>query len=306
MVEYITKLVKGLSLVSFFTSNERQCLDLLYKELDGYCDRIYYDNMGNLVAQKRGSDSSKKLMLTTHVDSPCLVSCFIRDDGMVCTEKLGAVDTISMLYKKAIFSNGTKGIFVKGGDDGEILVDIGASSKEEAAERVVLGDTVCVEGELISLGSTQKLYGLGVGQKLCVSAIVTAMKQIKTTECDIYAVFTVQGSLNRRGLEASLAEIMPNEVISLEAMQSVKSLSAIANEKGGAYSRELTQKLVGSAGDINIAVVDTIGECGLIQRSGAVCAKLAIPTKNSGTCAETANTDDAKRAADLLMAYLGA
>ena len=66
--------------------------ELVLKELKGLVDDVRVDSMGNVVALKKGKDSSKKVMAAAHMDEIGFMVSHIDDNGFLRFVPLGGFD----------------------------------------------------------------------------------------------------------------------------------------------------------------------------------------------------------------------
>ena len=62
---------------------ENRVRDLVLKEIDGFVDKIEIDNMGNIIASKKGEDSSKSVMIGAHMDEIGFIVTHINEKGFL-------------------------------------------------------------------------------------------------------------------------------------------------------------------------------------------------------------------------------
>ena len=72
--------------------HEQLVRELITKELKGVVDGITVDNMGNLIAFKKGKSSDKKVMAAAHMDEIGFIVSHIDDNGFLRFHPLGGFD----------------------------------------------------------------------------------------------------------------------------------------------------------------------------------------------------------------------
>jgi uncharacterized membrane protein YozB (DUF420 family) len=76
-------------------------------------DEVSIDNMGNLIALKRGNGkNNKKIMLCAHMDEIGFLVNYIEDNGMVRVATLGGIHLAASAYSKVVSERGTLGVLV--------------------------------------------------------------------------------------------------------------------------------------------------------------------------------------------------
>ena len=130
--------LKKLCSVNSVSGNEEKVAEIIKNEISEYVDEIYTDVMGNLIAVKKGSETSRKFMLAAHMDEIGVMVTFIDDKGYLRFTNLGGVKTDYLCGRAVIFDNGVKGIVFKEDNVelskaklGNFYIDIGAKEKKK-------------------------------------------------------------------------------------------------------------------------------------------------------------------------------
>ena len=196
---------------------------VIAKDIAPYVDKVYNDEMGNLIAFKKGKGKKpKKLMFAAHMDEIGFMASFIEDSGFIRVSKIGGINYTAAAFSEVIFKNGTKGVLVP---DARILgkeyrpenyyVDIGARNKKDAERRVKIGDTCRVAPSLIRL-SGSRVAGRPIDDRIGCLILFEAAKAAKTFENDTYFVFTVQEEVGVRGAKTSAFSIQPDYAVAAD------------------------------------------------------------------------------------------
>lgn len=260
MFDYIKKFTSAFSVAG----DESDLRDIIEDEIVKYVDKVSVDPMGNLIAFKKGEDSSKKLMIAAHMDEIGFIVTYIEDSGIIRVSNVGGIRTISSAFHMVRFKNGTCGVL---GVESEtkpedikmqrMFVDIGVKSKKEAEKKVKIGDLCAVVPSLQKmLGGryTAKAFDDRIGCVIAAEAARTAKK----TKYDTYYVFTVQEEVGCRGSKPAAFAIMPDYAVALD----VTTAGDAPGEKG------LPVKLGGGAA---IKIKD----------NSVICSKLIIDNLTS-------------------------
>lgn len=191
---------------------------------------IVEDHLGSIFAYKKGT-SPYKVMVAGHMDEVGFMIVGITKQGMLHIQPVGGIDpTIVSAQTYDIHTH--KGL-IKGYIGAipphlkldqqlqfeKILVDIGASSKEEAIELgIQLGDRMTFEPKFLKLTNHRYLaksvdnrYGVGLALYM-----IEALKD-ETLDYDLYIGATVQEEVGLRGAETSINMIQPDVFIALDA-----------------------------------------------------------------------------------------
>ena len=197
------------------SGDEEQIRKIIKEEIKTEVDNIETDALGNLIAVKKGK-KDKKVMLAAHMDEIGLIANHIDEDGFIRFDRVGGISPYMLLGARVLFNGETPGVIDKEGqlddikklDYDKLYIDIGASDKEEAEEKITLGDTASYSREFQDLGTrvTAKSLDDRIG---CVTLIET-LKEIETPVYDTYFVFTTQEEVGTRGSKVAAYNIEPD------------------------------------------------------------------------------------------------
>lgn len=302
------------------------------QEAKAFCDEITTDSMGNLMARIKGTGA--KVMFSAHMDSIGFVVTHIEEEGFLRVGKLGGVDPRDMLNGTVKFKNGTVGFLVKEEKNAfgkvtsnEVVIDIGAKSKEEAQKKVLLGDTAVLsippqklENEEISVVAPY------LDNRIACFVLLETMKQLKESpsENDLYFVFSSQEEVGVRGAKTASYTIDPDFGIAVDVTDVLDNPSS---EKNGTCSlgkgtgikimdrsvichHEVIATLEGLAQEKNIPHQRDILKAGgtdagaiHMSRGGVPTGGISIPCRYIHSPAEMVNMLDVKASIDLTVAY---
>ncbi len=225
------------------TGFEGACADLIEKEIAPYVDEICRDVMGNLICVKRGK--GKKIMLSAHMDEIGFIVTGIEDEGFLRVMPLGGIHFDLMQACHVVLKSGAQGVvFAEGGyapgtavTAARLFIDIGASSKEEAAKKAAIGDWAAVRPQVSDLGN--RLASPYMDDRAGCAVLLEAMKQLKDSDNEIYAVFSTQEEVGLRGARTAAFSIMPDMGIALDV--------TIADDYPMQKKRVTTSRLGGGA-----------------------------------------------------------
>lgn len=213
---------------------EKPVQQIFQKFTEKYVDDCWIDVNGNFIAHKRGI-SDKILMLIAHSDEIGLMVKYIDETGFIRFSKIGGVDVGALQGQKVIvYHNGNnvhgvigrKPIHMKIHTDkenskpieiGELWIDVGASSKEEAEKIVAVGDIITFEpsfnalsNNLIVCKSADDKVGL-----LVMAAVLKNLAQYKT-DANLYIVSSVQEEIGLRGAVTATYIIKPDVCVAID------------------------------------------------------------------------------------------
>ena len=102
------ELLKRLTHTHSVSGNEEDVCKLIKEEISPYCDEVYIDSLGSLIAHKKGN--GKKVMLCAHTDEIGFMVNYIEDKGFIRFSQVGGVDLNSALGQRVVFKNGVEGV----------------------------------------------------------------------------------------------------------------------------------------------------------------------------------------------------
>ncbi len=313
--------------VSGFESN---LASIIVDDLKDSCDNIEIDAMGNVIAFMKGKDSSKKLMIASHMDEIGFIVTNIEESGMLRVANIGGINPVASCYNEVRFQNGTVGLLVV--EDGtklsevannKLFVDIGASNASKAKRKVKIGD-VCAISPYFKKLSNKRYASKAFDDRVCCAISAYAALNCKTPAYDTYFVFTVQEEVGCRGAKPSSFTVMPDYSIALDvtpapacgnpnhltvklgdgAAIKIKDSSVICSPKMVDRLAELAedkkikyQYEVLLAGGTDTSAMQIAG-------SGSHACCISLPTRYVHTPVETIDFDDLKACTDLLVAFI--
>ena len=309
---------------------ETELAEIISKDLASVCDNITIDPMGNVIAYKKGKDSSKKLMIAAHMDEIGFMAINIEENGLIRVAPIGGINSVASSYHNVKFQNGVSGILII--EDGtkyadvaanKLYVDIGADSAAKAKRRVKVGD-ICAVAPMFKKLSAKRYASKAFDDRVCCAISAYAALNCKTPAYDTWFVFTVQEEVGCRGAKPSSFTVMPDYAMALD----VTPAPACGNPnhlttklgKGAAIkikdssvicSNKIVEKLTELAEANNIKYQYEILISGgtdtsamQIAGAGSHAGCISLPTRYVHTPVETIDTDDLKACADLLIAFI--
>jgi tetrahedral aminopeptidase len=318
--------------------HEERVRKVVLREIEGLCDEITIDNMGNIYAIRRGR-SEKSAMVGSHMDEIGFMVTHIDDRGFIRFTTLGGFDPKTLTAQRVIVHGkediigvmASKPIHVMTTEERnkvakmtDYFIDTGLPV-EKVKELVNIGDAVTREREFIEMGDCVNCKSLD--NRLAVFITIELLKNLKgkTLPHDLYAVFTVQEEVGLRGANVAALKIQPHFGFGLD--------TTIAFDLPGAAAHEMITKL-GEGTAIKIMDASTICDVRMvrymkavaernsikwqpeiltaggtdtagIQRyvaGGSIAGAVSIPTRHLHQVIEMAHKDDIQGSIDLLTA----
>lgn len=315
--------------------------DLIVSAFDEYSDEIKTDRMGNIIALKKGANSSNniKIMIAAHMDEIGLMVKDIEDNGFLRFTSIGGIDPRTILGQEVIVHGiedlfgvvGSKPPHLQDPADAnkaikmeDMTIDLGFS-KEEVEKKVSIGDTITINRKLLNL-QNNRIAGKAIDDRAGIAVLFQCIQELKNIkhDADVYFVSTVQEEVSMAGALTSTFSINPDIGIAVDVgfgttPELSKSNSIELGEGpgitlGGNIHPGLRKKLVDIAKEFNIPYQMEInaGPTGTdaramqITREGIPSLVLSVPLRYMHTSVEVIDMIDIKNTAKLLAFYIGA
>ena len=317
---------------------ENQIRNLVIEEIKDYVDSYSIDNMGNLIAIKKGQ-IDKKVMVAAHMDEIGFIVNYIDEKGFVRFQTLGGFDPKTFTAQRVIIHGkkdvigvmSSKPIHIMSPEERQkvakkedYFIDLGMP-KEEVEKLVTIGDPITRERELIEMGNCVNCKS--IDNRVSVFILVEAIKRLKNPSHNVYAVFSVQEEVGLRGAEVAAHSINPDFGIALDTTiaydlpgaqpheyvtelskgTAIKILDAmtICDQRMVAFLRK-TADDAGIKWQNEILVAGGTDTAGLQRKgkNGAISGAISIPTRHLHQVIEMADKDDIQASTDLLVAAL--
>lgn len=193
---------------------ETACADYIETEMKPYADEISRDVMGNLICVKKGK-GGKKIMLTAHMDQIGFVVTAIEANGFLRVTTLGGVNPKVTLASHVVLKSGAPGVlFQEKGSEGQLFIDAGASTREEAEKLAMIGDWAVVNGVISDMGS--RIAAPYLDDRSGCAVLMEVMKNLGDTDNEVIAVFTTQEEVGLRGAQTAGYALDPDMAIALD------------------------------------------------------------------------------------------
>ena len=297
------------------------------------------DTMGNVIAVKPGPEGCPKVMLTAHCDEIGFLVSNIDDNGFLYVQEIGGIDTellpgrrVEIHTEKGIVNGifGKKAIHLTRGEEkkkleiSDIWLDIAANNKQDAEDRVQIGDYVTFAKEAIFYENGM-VASPSTDDRIGVWTLIETARRLshKALKCSVYFVSTCQEELGARGAKTAADHIHPDVGIAIDVTHATdyptaetKVMGNIQLGKGGVITlgpninAEVSRQLKVAAGDIPVqyeAIARPTGtDANVMQLSsgGVKTGLVSIPCRYMHTPYEMVSLNDAKYTAELLAKFL--
>jgi len=234
---------------------EKEIRKLVLTEIEGLADDVRVDNMGNVIALKKGKSSAKKTMVAAHMDEIGFIVTHIDDQGFVRFNPVGGFDPKTLTSQRVIIHGrkdlmgvmGSKPVHLMSPEERnkvvkitDYFIDTGLP-KKDVIKVVAVGDFVTRHSPLIELGDCVNVKSLD--NRASVFVLIETLRALKKSKrkpaYDFYAVFTVQEEVGLRGAQASAIQIQPDFGFGLD--------TTIAYDVPGSSPQERCTSLGGGA-----------------------------------------------------------
>lgn len=315
---------------------EQRVREIVLREVTPLVDSVSVDNMGNVIAVKKGKDSSKKVMIGAHMDEIGFVVTHIDDNGFVRFHTLGGFDPKTLTAQRVIIHGkkdlvgvmGSKPIHVMTPEERnkvpkttDYFIDMGMS-KEEVEKYISVGDSITRDRELIEMGDCVNCKS--IDNRVSVFILIEMFRQLENAAYDVYGVFTVQEEVGIRGASVAAQAIQPDFGFGLDTTIAFDVPGAAGHEKVTELGKGTAIKIMDSRTICDYRMVNYMKEIAgknditwqpeiltaggtdtmAIQQmtaGGSIAGAVSIPTRHIHQVIEMAHKQDIRGSIDLLQ-----
>jgi endoglucanase len=207
--------------------HEKPVRDVVISLLKDHADEMHTDRMGNLIVRKKGD--GPKVMMAAHLDEISLITTKVDKEGFIRFSTLGGFDAQTLVTQRVVIHGketlcgviGSKPIHIQSDSEKKektklenLYIDTGILDPEKVKELVPDGTPITREKNLIQMGDC--VTSKSLDNRVSVYMLTEALLQAKSTNCDLYAVFTVQEEVGVRGARVAANAIQPDIGIALD------------------------------------------------------------------------------------------
>ena len=324
------------------SGREMELAQLYCQYLTPLADRITHDVIGNVTAVLN-PDAPMKIMLAGHMDEIGFMVHHISSDGFLHISSIGGNDSV-IADGQRVWVNGRERIAgVVGGKAmhlqtpeeqkqrpllKDLWVDVGASSKDDLAHIILLGDTVTIQTDFQPLREN-RATARAFDNKAGVFVVAEALRLVKESgsldpQVGIWAVATVQEEIGSRGAETAAFAIDPQVALAVDMGQALDYPKLITADHGEFYlgrgpgiprgantNPVVFDMLVKAAKDngipyqVNATPGTSPTDARVLQtsRGGVAAALMEVPLRYMHTPCEVISLDDVENSARLLAEF---
>ena len=312
------------------SGREGALLEKIRTLISPYVDECSFDNLGNLLALKRGSGENKKsIMLCAHADEIGFIVNYIEDNGFIRVAPVGGINFVSSSYTTVVFENGTKGVLVPEAKISEpknpdlYYIDIGADSKKAAEKKINIGDVAVVEAGVDKLMG-RRVVGRPLDDRIGCAVIFDIARSVEKSYNDLWFVFSVQEEVGCRGARTAANIISPDVALVFDVTATGDTVGApsMAVKLGDGAAVKIKDASVICDRDTVDRLIDLAKEnkipyqCEILKQggtdtssiqvsgSGVRAGALSIPTRYIHSSVEMIDMKDAEACRDLAVAFI--
>lgn len=319
---------------------EQPVQDLVRDYVGKFADEVTTDLHGNVIACCNPGQEMR-IMLAGHADQIGLLVTYIDENGFIYTNTIGGWDPQQLIGQRmTIYTrNGPvpaviarKAIHLLDEEERkqvvktkELWLDMGAKTREEAAEAVQIGDPVTLE-----LGYQEMRNGFAnspgmddkTGLWVCVEALRRAKE--KGLSASLYAVATVQEEIGLRGARTSAFGIDPQVGIAVDVTHATDCPTIDKTQEGDIklgggpvvyrgpnMNPVVVERLRTAADDADIVCqwgaigrgTGTDANAIQLNRGGVAAGLVSVPNRYMHSAVEMISLNDIDNCAELLATF---
>jgi endoglucanase len=330
------KLLAEICEVAGTSGFEQRIREVVLREVTPLVDSVSIDNMGNVIALKKGKDSSKKVMIGAHMDEIGFIVTHIDDNGFVRFHTLGGFDPKTLTAQRVIIHGkkdlvgvmGSKPIHVMTTEERskvpkttDYFIDLGMP-KAEVEKYITVGNPITRDRKLIEMGDCVNCKS--IDNRVSVFILIEMFRQLKDAAYDVYGVFTVQEEVGIRGASVAAQSIQPDFGFGLDTTIAFDVPGAASHEKVTELGKGTAIKIMDSSTICDYRMVNYMKEVAnknkitwqpeiltaggtdtkAIQQmtaGGSIAGAVSIPTRHIHQVIEMAHKKDIRDSIDLLQ-----
>lgn len=225
--ESLTETLKKLVMLDGVSGDEKPVRDFIIEIIKYHVDSWHVDNMGNLIAFKKGTGMGKKVMLAAHMDEVGLLITGIGDNGLLRFKPVGGIEPRVLAGKRVRIGKdrvpgviGYKPIHLQDSSERKspvkksaLSIDIGVKDRDQAEQWVSVGDTAAFDYDPVEFGDS-KIMAKALDDRAGCAILAELLRD--RYPFDLYGCFTVQEEIGLKGARAASYAVAPDVAIVLE------------------------------------------------------------------------------------------
>lgn len=317
------KILEKMTQINSPSGNETEIRSFITEEIKKYCDEIYSDVMGNLIAHKKGG--GKRIMFAAHMDEIGIIATAIDEKGFIRFSSVGGLNLRNLVNLRVRFTNGTEGVigaqeeaFKDKPSLDKLYIDIGEDNKKEAEKKVLIGDTASFVGGFVKCGD--KVVSKALDNRAGCAVLMAGLSEIEESANDLYFVFTTQEEVGLRGAKTAAFDIQPDIAVAVDVTDTGDTPDAptMAVELGKGAAIKVMDRSVMCDADVRVKMIETAKknkipyqleimtdggtDAGAIHltRAGVKTGGISVPTRYIHSPSEMASVSDIENCVKLV------
>lgn len=239
------------------TSDEENRIQIIKNEIEDSVDDILIDNLGNLIAHKKGN--GKKMLICSNVDDKTLMISY-KEGTKLSFCNLNNLDESTLIGKHVLFDKNITGIICK--EDKDIFVTLDDDKKNDEID---VGSLFVIDPKLVT-GKNTVSFDIENPSISCYTLVEIIKENIKS-EYDLYYAFNVKGNSGFNGTIASTYRVEPDIALDIDLISAKNDSGVYIMQNDGrcVANDDLVDKLINNAKDNNIKY--QIGVLGRVRRA---------------------------------------
>ena len=235
MKNKLSNILEELCLTPGLSGHEQLVSKLMKEKFESFGLPVTVDTFGNTFTFIKGKNSSKKILLTGHMDQIGFLVKYIDDKGFIKLERVGGIPekTLSALrvlvegndYKYYEGVIGVKSHHKQSAEEKykvdkyqDLFVDIGCSSKQEVLDLgIKIGSAVIYKPTYVRLVH-DKVSATSIDNRVSCACLIELAERLSKNapDCDVYLAGTVQEEFSIRGAIHVARAINPDAIVCID------------------------------------------------------------------------------------------
>ncbi len=197
---------------------------IVLEAIDGHVSDVKINALGGVTALKKGTGGRDlRVMVAAHMDEIGFIVRGFDSDGLIRFSAIGGIDD-RILPGLRVWIGSVPGVILwtpihLNRDQNvvklkDLRIDIGATSKDEAAGKVKAGDRIAFDSKFMEIGA-KVLRGKAFDDRVGCSLLIDLL-QGEPYPVDVLAAFTVQEEVGLRGAKVAAQALNPDIAFVLE------------------------------------------------------------------------------------------
>ena len=330
--EFLEQILSEISV----SGSEEPVQEVVKAYMKDYADEIHEDEIGDVVCVLN-PENDTKIMLSAHADEIGAVVSNVTDKGRLQVVNRGGIIPFTYPGQQVMVHTGhgiVYGVVEARRESFEnkelsakdFLIDIGASTKEEALKQVSLGDVVALDTHIRQM-MNERFTARALDDRLGVFIIMEALRRAKEKGCTtgVYAASTVGEETTKNGAYWCSSRIKPDLAVVVDVTYCSDYGDKDTTEAGAVWlgsgpvlcnsptvAKTLNKKMQECAANLKIPVqieaasglTYTDGDRIHFSSQGVPMVLVSIPLRYMHTPAEVADKKDVEGCIELIAEFL--